>query len=74
MTRNCLIFFLGEERFAFENRARADTAQVRFLASKSGQKRAGCTITRTREADGSVDAGGPEGAFKALLELLNVHP
>ena len=74
LTRNSLTFLSGEERLSFENRARANAVQVRFRASKSDQKRQGCTITRTRVAGAALDAGSPAGAFEALLELLNVHP
>ena len=73
LTHNCLTFLEGDEQVVFENRARANAVQVRFLASKSDQKRAGCTTTRTKVAEGSVDAGGPAGVFEALLELLSVH-
>ena len=74
LTRNCLTFFRGEAQVAFENRFCASAVQVRFVASKSDQKRAGCTITRTRVSDRTEVGGVPAGAFEALLELLNVHP
>ena len=74
LTRNSLTFLFGEERLSFDNRARANAVQVRFRASKSDQKRGGCTITRTRVAGAALDAGSPAEAFEALLELLNVHP
>ena len=48
--------------------------QVRFLASEGDRKRAGCTITRTRVADGVEVGGASAGAFEARLELLSVHP
>ena len=48
--------------------------QVRFVASKSDQKRAGCTITRTRVADGAEAGGSSAGAFEALLDLLRINP
>ena len=76
LTRNCLTFPRGQGQVAFENRSSTNTTvvQVRFLASKNDQKRAGCTITRTR-ASGETEVGGvPAGAFEALLELLSVHP
>ena len=58
----------------FANRAFANQVKIRFVASKSDQKRTGCTITRTR-IDDSVRSGGvPSGAFEALLDLLDVHP
>eukprot|EP00904_Undaria_pinnatifida_P011237 jgi/Undpi1/7243/HiC_scaffold_22.g09716.m1 len=49
-------------------------SMVRFRASKSDQKREGCTITRTRAAGVALDAGRLAGAFEALQELRNVHP
>ena len=74
LTRNCLTFLRGEGQVAFENRSSVNAVQVRFVASKNDQKRAGCTITRTR-ASGETEVGGvPAGAFEALLELLSVHP
>ncbi|MEP2202402.1 MAG: hypothetical protein ABJI65_05955, partial [Tateyamaria sp.] len=56
-----------------ENRWIVDSVQVRFVASKTDQKRAGCT-TRTRVAKAGDFGGGPVGAFEVLLELLVVHP
>ena len=60
----------------FENRSTASAVQVIFLASKSDQKRAGCTITRTRLKNELETGTGraPMGAFEVLLELLSVHP
>ena len=48
--------------------------QVRFVASEHDQKRAGCTITRTRVPGEKKVGGEPAGAFEALPELLRVHP
>ena len=48
--------------------------QVRFVASKSDQKRAGCTITRTRVADGAGVEVSVARAFAALPELFSIHP
>ena len=59
--------------FPFEDRASADAVQVRFVASKTDQKRPGCTITRTRLASAGEAGAGAMGAFEALLELLAVH-
>ena len=59
----------------FENRPIATAAvQVKFLASKCDQKRAGCTITRTRLVKETESGGAPMGAFETLLELLDVYP
>ena len=59
---------------AFENRSIADSVQMRFVASKIDQKRAGCTIIRARVANAGEPGGGAVGAFEALLDLLAVHP
>ena len=73
LTRNCLTFLQGEGQVAFENRSSANAVQVRFVASEHDQKRAGCTITRTRVSGETEAGGGLAGAFEALLELLSVH-
>ena len=45
-----------------------------FFSVQNDQKRAGCTVTRTR-VSGETEVGGrPAGAFEALLELLSVNP
>ena len=76
LTRNCLTFPRGQGQVAFENRSSTNTTvvQVRFLASKNDQKRAGRTITRTRVPGEKKVGGEPAGAFEALPELLRVHP
>ena len=51
LTRNCLTFSRGEVQVKFENKATANSVQVRFVASTTYQKREGCTITRTRLAN-----------------------
>ena len=56
-TRNCLTFCHGGVQVAFENRSTATAVQITFLASKCEQKRAGCTITRTRLEKESETAG-----------------
>ena len=47
---------------------------VRFVASKTDQKREGYTITRTRARNAGEPGGGSAGAFELLLDLLDVHP
>ena len=47
---------------------------VKFLASKCGETRAGCTITRTRLVQEKETGEASMGAFEALLELLDVFP
>ena len=76
LTRNCFVFCHEGIQVAFENRSAASTVQVSCLASTSGQKRAGCTITRTRLKNELETGRGraPNGAFEVLLELLSVHP
>ena len=74
LTRNCLSFFRGGIQVAFENKSIVDSVQVRCVASKTDQKRAGCTITRTRVADVGEPGRGAVGAFEALLDLLAVRP
>ena len=73
LTRSCLTFFRGELRVPFEDRISADAVQVRFVASKTDQKRAGCTINRTRLASVGEAGAGAMGAFEGLLELLAAH-
>ena len=73
LTHSCLTFFRRELRVPFEGRASADAVQVRFVASKTDQKRAGCTIPRTRLASTGEAGAGAMGAFEAL-ELLASHP
>ena len=73
LTRNYLTFFFGGVQMAFENRSTATVVHVKFLVSKCDQKRAGCTITRTRLEKKTEKGGASMGAFEALLELLNVY-
>ena len=73
LTRNYLTFFYGGVQMAFENRSTATVVHVKFLVSKCDQKRAGCTITRTRLEKKTEKGGASMGAFEALLELLNVY-
>ena len=47
---------------------------MRFVASTTDPKRAGCTITWTLVANAGEPGGGLVEAFEALLELLAVHP
>ena len=69
-------FFHEGIQVTFDNRSTASAVQVIVLASKSDQKRAGCTITRTRLKNELETGTGraPMGAFEVLLELLSVHP
>ena len=54
-------FLRGGVQVALESRSIADSVQVRFVVSKTGQKRAGCTITRTRVASvGELREGSAE--------------
>ena len=71
---NCFIFFHGGVQVAFDNKSTATAVQVKFLASKCDQKRAGCTIKRTRLEKKTEKGGALMGAFEALLELLKVYP
>ena len=74
LTRNSLTFLHEGMQIAFENRSAAAALQVRRLASKSGQYRAGRTIAQTRLVNVREMGGASMGAFKALVELLDVHP
>ena len=74
LTQNSLTFLREGIQLAFENRSAASAVQVHFLALKSEQKRAGCTISRTRLANAKETGGASMGAFGALVELLDVHP
>ena len=71
LTRNRLSFLQPGVQVAFESTLIADSVQVQFPASKTDQKRAGCTITQTRAPRGSW--GGQMGAFEELLNLFAVH-
>ena len=59
---------------AFEDRSTASAIQVKILVSNCVQKRAGCTVTRTRLQKETEAGGASIGAFEALLDLLNVYP
>ena len=74
MTRDCLIFFRGGLQVNVEDRARADSVKVLFVASKTDQNREGRTTTRVRMAGGVGVGKIPVGAFAALVELLDAHP
>ena len=74
LTWNCLIFFHGGVQVAFEDRSTATAIQVKILVSNCVQKRAGCTVTRTRLQKETEAGGASIGAFEALLDLLNVYP
>ena len=58
----------------FGNRSTATAVSIRFVASRCNKKRAGCTITRTQLSNEREMGGVLMGAFKALPELLDVHP
>ena len=64
----------GGVEVAFENGSVLNSVQVRVVASKTDQTRAGSTITGTRLAEAGEPRRGPGGAFQALLDLLAVHP
>ena len=53
-----VFFVLEGVQVAFENKAIATAVQVRLSASKCGQQRAGCTITRTRLVTEKESGGG----------------
>ena len=74
LMRDCLTFFRGDVQVDIDNRARADSVKVLFVASKTDQNREGCTITRVRMAEGARVGNTPVGAFEALVELLDAHP
>ena len=74
LTRDCLIFFRGDLQVNVEDRARADSVKVLFVASKTDQNREGRTTTRVRMAGGVGVGKIPVGAFAALVELLDAHP
>ena len=48
LTPEGLTFSRGGAQVEFGKRSTATAVQIRFVASKCDQKRAGCTITRTR--------------------------
>ena len=72
LTRKFISSFHEGVQVAFENRAIATAVQVKFLASKCDQKRAGCTITRMRLAQEKETGEASIEAFEALLELKDV--
>ena len=74
LTRDCLTFFRGDVQVDIEDRARADSVKVLFVALKTDQNRGGCTTTRVGMAEGAGVGKTPVGAFKALVELLDAHP
>ena len=74
LTRDCLTFFRGDIQVNIEDRARADSVRVLFVASKTDQNREGCTTTCVRMAEGAGVGKTPVGAFEALVELLDAHP
>ena len=74
LTRECLAFSREGVQVEFGNRSTATAVQIRFVASKCDQKRAGCTITRTRLSNEREMGGVLMGAFQVLLELRDVHP
>ena len=74
LTRDCPIFFRGDLQVNIEDRARADSVRVLFVASKTDQNREGCTTTCVRMAEGAGVGKTPVGAFEALVELLDAHP
>ena len=73
-TRGCLTFFRGDVQVNIEDRARADSVKVLFVASKTDQNREGCMTTRMRTAEGAGVGKTPVGAFGALVELLDALP
>ena len=74
LTRDCLTFFCGDLLVNIEDRARADSVKVLFVASKTDQNREGRTTTRVRMTEGAGVGKTPVGAFEALVELLDAHP
>ena len=74
LTRDCLTFFRGGVQVHIEDRARADSVKVLFVASKTDQNREGCTTTYVCMAEGAGVGKTPVGAFEALVELLDAHP
>ena len=74
LTRDCLTSFCGDVQVNIEDRARADSVKVLFLASKTDQNREGCTTTRVRMTEGPGVGKTPVGAFEALVELPVAHP
>ncbi|CAN0347429.1 unnamed protein product [Ectocarpus sp. 6 AP-2014] len=61
LTRDCVTFFLGDDQIRMEDRARADTVKIQFVASKTDQLREGCTISRTRAPRGAARRGTGRG-------------
>ena len=54
LTCDCPTFFRGDVQVNIEDRARADSVKVLFVASKTDQNREGCTTTRVRMAEGAA--------------------
>ena len=74
LTRNCFVFCHEGIQVAFENRSAASTVQVSCLASTSGQKRAGCTITRTRLKNRVGDGARADRSFRSLVGTARRAP
>ena len=66
--------FHGGVQVAFENRPIATAVQVKFLASKCAQKRAGCTITRTRLAQEKETGGGVNRSVRSSVGMTGCIP
>ena len=75
LTRNCIYFWHEGVQVAFENILIATALQVKFLASKLEQKRAGRTIARTRLVKEKQTWGGSVAvSVRGSVELLDVYP
>ena len=74
LTLNSLTILHEGIQIAFENRSAASVLQVHRLASRSGQKRAGRTITQLRLVNVREMGGASMGAFEAVAKLFDVHP
>ena len=68
LTRECLTFSRGGVQVEFGNRSTVKAVQIRFVASKCDEKRAGCTITRTRLSNERENSGRIEGGTQLAAQ------
>ena len=66
-------FLSGDVQVNIEDRERADSVKVLFVASTTDRHREGGMTTRVCIAEGAGVGKRPVGAFEALVELLDAH-
>ena len=74
LARKCFFLFNEGVQVAFERRATATAAQGTFLASRFDQKRAGCTIKRTRLVQENETGGGVNRSVRSAVGTAECIP